>query len=544
MFLWYDKKGSQGRVIFMESIWKKSVAAALAALVVLGAAGCGSGEKKAAVAKDTLKVGVNSFEGFLESDGNCSGLVAVRYGIGETLTRFDGKMAVKPWLAESWKIAGDKLSWTFRINGRAVFSNGNKVTGDAVASSLRRTFEKTARAKAMFAFESIKGEGQDVIIKTKRPVPNLPGMLGDPVFVISDTSVKDRDSVTMWPIGTGPYAVKSFNTAKAVLEANDKFWDGKVPFKQLEISVIDDPHTRAMALYKGEIDAAVNVASGDMALFKDTGKFTVGEVPSFRAVLARLSVKAGKPLSDKAVREALASALDRPTYCNVLLKGTFESGGPQMPPSADYGYDGLMKLDKNQYNVERARKLLAGAGWKDTNKDGFADKNGKNLELDFIFYSGLAELPLFAEATRADARQAGIKVNLKSVECNILDKLGTTGEYDMLISNTLTLQAGDPEVYMKQYWKTGENGGNPQNSSGYSNPKYDELSDRLAVEFDPAKRRQMVIDMQKIVLEDCATIVFGYPRTNIVSNTSIKNSGILPCDYYWVTKDWVPADAK
>ena len=97
---------------------------------------------------------------------------------------------------------------------------------------------------------------------------------------------------------------------------------------------------------------------------------------------------------------------------------------------------------------------------------------------------------------------------------------------------------------MNQYWKTNKNGSNPRNGSGYSNSKYDELSDRLAVEFDPAKRRQLIIDMQKVVLEDCATIVFGYPRTNIISNTKVKNAVVQPCGYYWITSRWVPAEAK
>ena len=87
--------------------------------------------------------------------------------------------------------------------------------------------------------------------------------------------------------------------------------------------------------------------------------------------------------------------------------------------------------------------------------------------------------------------------------------IGVRGEYDLLISNILTLQAGDPEVFINQYWKTNVNGNNPQNGSGYSNPAYDALSDKLAVEFDPAKRRQLVIDMQKIILDDAATIIFG-----------------------------------
>jgi peptide/nickel transport system substrate-binding protein len=122
-----------------------------------------------------------------------------------------------------------------------------------------------------------------------------------------------------------------------------------------------------------------------------------------------------------------------------------------------------------------------------------------------------------------------------------LDGIGVRGEYDLLISNILTLQAGDPEVFINQYWKTNVNGNNPQNGSGYSNPAYDALSDKLAVEFDPAKRRQLVIDMQKIILDDAATIIFGYPQTNMISNNSIANAEILPCDYYWLTKEIKPA---
>ena len=63
----------------------------------------------------------------------------------------------------------------------------------------------------MFQYESIKGEGQNVIIKTKTPVPTLPGMLGDPLFIIVDTqTIKDRDTAKQGAICTGPYAVKSY----------------------------------------------------------------------------------------------------------------------------------------------------------------------------------------------------------------------------------------------------------------------------------------------------------------------------------------------
>mgnify|MGYP000396968082 FL=1 len=118
------------------------------------------------------------------------------------------------------------------------------------------------------------------------------------------------------------------------------------------------------------------------------------------------------------------------------------------------------------------------------------------------------------------------------------------GEYDLLISNILTAQAGDPEVYINQYWKTNANGSNPQNGSGYSNAEFDALSDSLAVEFDAAKRRELVTKMQQILLDDAATIIFGYPETNMVSSKAVANAEMLPCDYYWLTKEIKPAAAK
>ncbi|MDO4179307.1 MAG: ABC transporter substrate-binding protein [Phascolarctobacterium sp.] len=527
----------------MKKLFKVSAAATMVGLLALAAAGCGGGDKKAATAKanpDVLKVGVTNFADSLEPTDNYFGWVVMRYGLGECLTKFDKAMVTKGWLCDKWEVSADKLTWTFHINDKAVFSNGKKVTGEAAAASILRTFEKAARAKSMFEYESIKGDGQNVVIKTKKPVPTLPGMLGDPLFIIIDTTVKDRDYRKMGPICTGPYAVESFTKAKAVMVKNEKYWDGQVPYKKVEIPSIDDPSTRAMALQKGEIDIAVNVAPGDLALFQGKDKFKVSEIASLRDVLARLNVKKDRPLSDLKVRQALLRAIDREAICKGPLKGTFFPGGPYMAPSTDYGYKDLYASNPDKFNVESAKKLLAEAGWKDTNNDGYVDKNGKNLELDFAFYSSRAELPICAESTQSYAKAVGIKVNLKPVDYNVLDKIGREGGADLIISNVLCMQAGDPEVFMNMYLKTGQE----QNGCGYSSAEFDALSDKLGVEFDPAKRREIIIDMQKVILKDAASLVFAHPKTNMVSSSAIANADIQPCDYYWVTKDIKPAAAK
>ena len=60
-------------------------------------------------------------------------------------------------------------------------------------------------------------------------------------------------------------------------------------------------------------------------------------------------------------------------------------------------------------------------------------------------------------------------------------------------------------------------------------------------EFDPAKRRDIIIKMQKIIQDDAATLVFGYPQTNMISSKAVEHADIKPCDYYWITKDITPA---
>ena len=526
----------------MKSVWKKTMETALLALLVLTSAGCG--DKTAAKPdRELLKIGVNASGDCLETTDNYCGWQVSRYGVGECLTRFDGKMAVRPWLAERWKISDDRLSWTFKIKDNITFSNGNKLTAEAVKKSLERTFTKAKRARVMFEPESFAANGQELTVRTKKPCAILPGLLGDPLFIIVDvTEEGKRNFARLGPVCTGPYMITGFSKSKCELTANPEYRNGKIPYKRLEVDIIDDPHTRAMALRKGKIDIAVNVGAGDLQLFKDQNEFNIIEVASVRSVLVRLNQNKSKPLADKRVRRALFQALDRESYCKVLLKDTFVPGAPLLPPSSDYGFDELLNQNPDRFRIENAKKLLAEAGWKDTNRDGYVDKDGKNLELNFVFYSGRPELPLFAEATQSDAKQVGIKINLKNVNYNDVYRIGTAGDYDLLISNSLALSAGDPEFFLNSYFRTNHSGDTPENASGYSNPDYDILSARLAGEFDSVKRRDIVIKMQKILLDDAGTLVYGYPRINMISRKGVEGARIFPVDFYWPMGEIKPVE--
>ncbi|WP_029545027.1 ABC transporter substrate-binding protein [Selenomonas sp. AB3002] len=521
----------------MKKVWKAVAMGLCGAALTAALTGCGA-DKGGSAQQGVLKVGVTNFADTLEPTQNYFGWVVMRYGLGECLTKFDEKMNVQPWLAESWNISDDHLTWTFKIREGVKFSNGDELTAEAVKASIERAFAKNNRAATFFKYKEIKAEGQTLTIVTEKPMPNMPGFLADPLFIIVDTKAEaNRDFAKEGPICTGPYMVESFVKEKAVMKKNPSYWDGEVPFETVEIPSIDDPNTRAMALQSGEVDMAVNIAAGDMDTFRGNDKFFVDEISSLRVVLARLNQKG--ILKDDKVRAALIAGCDRETYNKVLLKDTFLPGKAPVPPSMDYGFDQL--TDPNAYNPERAAKLLDEAGWKDTNGDGIREKDGQPLKLDFVVYNSRAELPLYAEAVQADLKKLGFDINIKTVDYNLVDQIGIKGEYDLLISNITTANTGDPEIFLNWYWKSNLNGENPQNGSGYSNPALDAKFEALSVEFDKEKRRQLIIEIQQMIMNDGAALFLGYPQTNIVSSKALANVKMYPSDYYWITNIIKPA---
>ena len=142
---------------------------------------------------------------------------------------------------------------------------------------------------------------------------------------------------------------------------------------------------------------------------------------------------------------------------------------------------------------------------------------------------------VLTEALQADLKKIGIDMKIQTVDYNLLDGIGKEGKYDMLISNIVTANTGDPIWFLGNYWHTNIDGSNPQNGSGYSNPQVDQLLEAATVEFDPAKRREYAIQIQQLLMNDGAALFFGYPKTNIVNAKYLNNVVMYPSDYYWIT---------
>ena len=90
----------------MKKSWKKALLAGLS-IVMMGSFIAGCGSNNGADNKDVLKVGVTNFASTLEPTENFFAWVVMRYGVGETLAKFDEQMKPQPWIASKWEVSPD-----------------------------------------------------------------------------------------------------------------------------------------------------------------------------------------------------------------------------------------------------------------------------------------------------------------------------------------------------------------------------------------------------------------------------------------------------
>ncbi|MDR2613216.1 MAG: ABC transporter substrate-binding protein [Deltaproteobacteria bacterium] len=500
-----------------------------AALLLTAAILSPAAEAQAPGARKALNFGVFSHIDTVDPTHGWDSWYIVRIGAGENLVQFSKTMAPEPWLAESWSLADDRLTWTFKIREGVKFSNGKPLDAAAVKKSIERvTRLASSRFESeFFRYESIGADGQSLTIKTKEPTPGLPGMLGDPLFLIIDADASDDEIKASGPVCTGPYKYLPRTDENIRAVRNDIYWRGRPPLDEVNFIPVTDPNTRALALQSGDVDMATNMSANDVQLFLNDPNFGVVEIDSLRLVMAYMNLTG--PMKDVSLRRAVKSALDRKTWCATLLSGRFTPAVGPLPPSLGFPND--MLKDPNSFDTARAKALLAEGGWTDSNGDGVLDKDGEPAEMTFVYYTSRQELPLLAEATQDTLAALGIKVNLQVTES--INNYAESGNFGLIISSVITAGTGDPQSFLVSQYGTG----GYNNWNKYSNPELDAIFEELKAEFDNDRRSALVTRAQQSLLDNPGHIFFVHPNANIIYNKKITGVQVYPADYYWVTYD-------
>lgn len=522
---------------------KKILAVLLAAVMLLGfLAGCGSSSSGSeAAGKTHLNVVSDMFSQPDAHDLSPSWFV-MRIGVSECLVKFGDDSSYQPWLAKSWELADDNLTWTFHLQEGVKFSNGADMTATKVMESVEYLYEQQeARgmvdAASFMTYTEISADdaANTVTIKTAEPVPDMPGVMAYPLFAIIDAeATRGRNMLLEGPIGTGPYVITSYTDGHDYqLARNENYWDGEVPFATVSFVKVAEANARYTALLDGSADVATHIQASDLPALEAAG-YTISNVSGARDGYFHVNFEG--PLGNDTLRRAVFMAIDDETVCDITTGGSYTAGyTPLAPVFTNWGGDKID--DPTAYDPEGAMALLDAAGIVDSDNDGWRefDGSGENIELTYITVTS-RQMGDIAQAHAALIQAIGIQCNVQ-----IVDSQGDymdNGTFDMVNSNEIIIATGDPTNFLG-HWYSGNGVG--YNYARYQNDEYDSIYEKLKVEMDTDQRNAYIAQLNELLTNECVIMMGGYYNFNICSSTAVTGAYNPPCDFYWITKDIKPA---
>ena len=288
----------------------------------------------------------------------------------ETLVAFaDESTQIVPGLAESWTIAKDGLTYTFKLRKGVTFHDGTPFNAEAVKFSIERQINPEHPANklgkypfAAYFFGNVKAvepmDDSTVRFVLKEPRASFLAILVAPAAsIVSPTAaMKSGQDYTVSPVGTGPFKFASWDRGqRVVLEKNPSYWRHPVRIDRVIFRPVTEDQARLTELLTGGLDLIVGTPPDFVAQLENHPKVTLQKQVGAHVWYLGLN-NTKKPFDDKRVRQALNYAVNKDAIVRDVLKGTGSvSKGPVLPGT--WGDEGGLK--PFPYDPERAKKLLA-----------------------------------------------------------------------------------------------------------------------------------------------------------------------------------------
>jgi ABC-type transport system substrate-binding protein len=346
--------------------------------------------------------------------------------------------------------------------------------------------------------------------------------------------------------GSGPYTFSGWEANQyIVLEKKKDYWGAKTGIHALEnnpdkivFHIIADEVAALVQLKDGQIDVMSQVRDEDFLDMKNSpeykDKFHFFS-PSLTKYYVILMNNADPKLNDKNVRRAIAHLIDVDYVLNNLENGLGQRLNTPVHPQKPY-YN--QKLKPLTFDIEKAKSLLAEAGWTDSDKNGVADKvlPGGKTELSLDMYVSGQELgKQVAILLQQNAVKAGIKINIIEKEFKLVraENLKTRNYHlvPSVVSNDLNYWDDLSLRYHSKY-------DNPKgaNDISYRNDQADAIFDRIPFETDLKVREDLYRQVQEIIYDDQAMVYLYVPSERIIVNKIWKGNATMKRPGYAVNE--------
>jgi peptide/nickel transport system substrate-binding protein len=419
-------------------------------------------------------------------------------------------------LAKSWSVNETGTEWTFNLREGVTFHDGTPFTSSAVVEAINR-YMKDPNFSRRAGIASIEGPDEHtVVFHLQRPFAPFLNLVGSYQCAIPSPASFDEQGKMVKPIGTGPFELKSQSKEKVEFIAYDKHWREKPAIDQLNVVYISDPATMVLALESGEVDLigadGYGIPQAEIKRLQENKDFTVVRNADSSSLEWVGFNNNNGPLSDIKIRKAVNYAIDRKQITKFIYEGY------ATPAEGPIGFDkSILWTDTSikayKHDPEKAKQLLAEAGWKDRNDEGFLVKDGQVLELTFLIEGNRTWKPT-GEAIQNQLAELGIKVNLELRDNNVIRDMVKKGEFDMAGLGSIGKSAADP-YYFFQYYFTKRGVGTVLTN----NEKLDQLVSDVVTTMDQEKRSEIYKEIQQEVMNVTPGALLLHPhRVTIMKN--------------------------
>ena len=453
-------------------------------------------------------------------------------------------------LADYWEIAPDGRVYTFYLNQNARWHDGVAITAadvqfsfDALAdpdlgSSYSQSFLEATeswRVVDEHTFEIVAKEPLFTFLY------ELFGLIV-PKHVWESVPIKDwrtdggatgQDPARV--VGSGPFKFKEWRQGESITVVRNDDYYQKAPYlDEYVIRIMPDNTSVTNALLNGEIDqAAVEPADAETVEATEGLDIAVYPTRGFTYYMTNLDPEKTTLFQERAVRQALFHAIDRESIVNDILLGYAEvARGTQPVISYAYAPDQITTI--YDYDPEKAKALLAEAGWTDTDGDGIVDKDGQPFAFEFIYPSGTPTTDQMVAYLQDAWKAIGVDATPRALEFSALVEV-ITGNHDFEVA-MLGFSWDASFIQDAMFGCDQYEGG--FNMVKYCNEEVDALNFQAKRTFDEEARRELIIEATNLVNEDLPVAVMHFRKAIAGYSERLQNyqpsSWGVDITYVWI----------
>ena len=396
------------------------------------------------------------------------------------LVWWDYDLGLSPMLAESWETSDDGLTWTFTLRPNIVFHNGKPCTAQEVLRNFEHIKDPDSGSMLTPDFAAVgtieTPDERRIVFTLTEPFAPFLAVMSHRV-AITDMDAYDATK----PIGTGPFKIVDWQRGTGLtLERHDAYWEEGLPHAAgASWRFMPDADVRLVAMQAGDVDITNDVPSKMIDQEKQGGKFIVDPIPGVTHQYLAFNCADGF-FADVRMRKAVAHAIDKEAILEVAQWGYATQTNIPYPPQSPW----YVEIPDYERDLDKAKALLAAAG----HGDGF------ELDMPIPNWSPAAEV---AEIVVADLAEIGIKLRIVETEwATYWPDIYLQSKFQITFMGYSARVDPDQTFYPRYHSK------GVHNATKYVNPNMDALLEQGRVTLDPAKRKEIYDDVQRMLVDE------------------------------------------